>query len=79
MGLNPFLEWTLPNAIIKFRQGFGRLIRNETDYGVVTILDSRVVTKSYGKIFIRSLHRCGYATGNTEYITKMIKEHIDRL
>ncbi len=77
MGLNPFLEWTLPQAIIKFRQGFGRLIRSETDYGVVAILDSRVITKSYGKIFIRSLPRCDYATGDTEHIISMIKKHIE--
>ncbi len=54
-GGNPFMELSLPEAIIKLRQGFGRLIRNQQDRGVVVILDSRVVTKRYGKLFLDSL------------------------
>ena len=54
-GGNPFNDLTLPDAIIKFRQGVGRLIRTATDCGVVTILDSRVLAKSYGKLFLDSL------------------------
>ena len=41
--------------MIKFRQGIGRLIRNQTDRGVVTVLDSRILVKSYGKLFLESL------------------------
>lgn len=56
--LNPFLHFHLPNAVIKFRQGCGRLIRNKTDEGFLTILDSRVLHKTYGKLFLSSLpHR----------------------
>ncbi len=54
-GGNPFMEMTVPQAVLKFKQGFGRLIRNRTDRGVVLILDSRVVSKRYGKLFLRSL------------------------
>ncbi len=54
-GGNPFNELTLPDALIKFRQGIGRLIRNKTDRGIVTILDSRVLAKAYGREFLGSL------------------------
>ena len=54
-GGNPFNDLTLPDALIKFRQGIGRLIRNRTDQGVITILDSRVLAKTYGREFIGSL------------------------
>ncbi len=54
-GGNPFSELTLPDALMKFRQGVGRLIRNHTDRGVVTLLDPRVLTKAYGREFIASL------------------------
>jgi len=51
-GLSPFNEMTLPDAVIKFRQGIGRLIRSKTDTGRITVLDSRLLTKAYGKQFI---------------------------
>jgi ATP-dependent DNA helicase DinG len=54
-GGNPFNELTLPDALMKFRQGVGRLIRTATDRGLVTLLDSRVLSKSYGRLFIDSL------------------------
>ena len=54
-GGSPFNDLTLPDALIKFRQGIGRLIRSKTDRGIVTILDSRVVAKSYGREFLASL------------------------
>jgi ATP-dependent DNA helicase DinG len=54
-GGDPFMEYTVPQAVIKFKQGFGRLIRHKDDRGVVFILDSRVVKKGYGRIFLRSL------------------------
>ena len=54
-GGNPFNDLTLPDALIKFRQGIGRLIRNKTDRGLVTILDSRVLAKAYGREFLGSL------------------------
>jgi ATP-dependent DNA helicase DinG len=54
-GGNPFNELTLPDALIKFRQGIGRLIRTQRDRGLVTVLDSRVLAKSYGRLFLDSL------------------------
>ncbi len=57
-GKNVFNEYTVPKAIIKFRQGFGRLIRTQTDVGAVVILDPRVQTKSYGQAFLHSLPVC---------------------
>lgn len=54
-GINAFYHFTLPQAIIKLKQGFGRLIRTTTDRGVVYILDRRLLTKDYGKQFLASL------------------------
>ncbi len=54
-GGDPFMEYTVPQAVIRFRQGFGRLIRNKTDRGVVLILDNRVVRRGYGRLFLQSL------------------------
>lgn len=53
-----FNEYNLPEAILRFRQGFGRLIRTQSDRGVVVILDKRVLTKKYGRQFIESLPTC---------------------
>ncbi len=57
-GGNPFLEYQLPLAIIKFKQGFGRLIRTKTDTGIVVILDSRILSKSYGEKFLAAIPKC---------------------
>ena len=52
---DPFNEYHLPEAILRFRQGFGRLIRTQSDRGIVAILDRRILTKRYGRAFIESL------------------------
>ena len=54
-GKNPFLEYQIPESVIKFKQGIGRLIRSKEDRGIITILDNRIVTKRYGKYFIDSI------------------------
>ena len=54
-GGNSFMEYSLPEAVIKLRQGFGRLIRRKSDRGVILITDTRILTKFYGKIFFNSL------------------------
>jgi Rad3-related DNA helicase len=60
---SPFSEFSLPEAILRFRQGFGRLIRTRSDRGVVVTFDRRLLTKSYGRSFIDSLPRCTVQTG----------------
>jgi ATP-dependent DNA helicase DinG len=54
-GGNPFNDYSLPEAIIKFKQGFGRLIRSKSDTGIVVILDKRIATKPYGQQFLNAL------------------------
>jgi len=60
---DPFYEYSLPEAILRFRQGFGRLIRTQNDRGVVVILDRRILTKRYGKTFLESLPACSIKNG----------------
>ena len=60
---DPFSQYSLPEAILRFRQGFGRLIRTQSDRGIVVILDRRVLTKRYGKLFIESLPTCTMQVG----------------
>ena len=57
-GGNPFEEYSLPEAVLKLRQGVGRLIRRQTDKGIVVILDNRILTKRYGRVFLDSLPEC---------------------
>jgi ATP-dependent DNA helicase DinG len=57
-GGNAFMERTVPEAIIRLKQGFGRLIRTRTDTGTVAILDHRVLTKAYGRYFLKALPSC---------------------
>lgn len=70
-GGNPFNELTLPDALIKFRQGIGRLIRSATDRGVITLLDSRVLAKTYGRLFLECLPVTSH--------TKLTKENRERV
>jgi ATP-dependent DNA helicase DinG len=57
-GGNPFYDYQLPSAIIKFKQGFGRLIRTKTDTGIVVVLDSRIINKPYGRQFLDAIPEC---------------------
>jgi ATP-dependent DNA helicase DinG len=57
-GGNPFREYSLPEAVLKLKQGFGRLIRTKRDHGIVVILDPRVRSKPYGRTFLESLPDC---------------------
>lgn len=59
----PFYQYTIPQAILDFRQGFGRLIRTQNDRGVAVILDRRVLTKTYGRAFLESLPPCTVKVG----------------
>jgi len=57
-GGNSFSEFSLPEAILKFRQGVGRLIRTKTDTGIIVILDNRILSKQYGQAFLDALPKC---------------------
>jgi len=57
-GGDPFTEYSLPEAILKLRQGVGRLIRTKTDQGIVVILDNRILSRSYGQSFLQALPPC---------------------
>ncbi|MFP6899438.1 MAG: ATP-dependent DNA helicase [Opitutales bacterium] len=61
-GLNAFAELTLPDALLRFRQGIGRLIRKKDDRGLITVLDSRILRKSYGRNFLSALPKKEYHT-----------------
>jgi ATP-dependent DNA helicase DinG len=57
-GGDPFSEYSLPEAILKLRQGVGRLIRANSDKGIVVILDNRILTRAYGRSFLQALPKC---------------------
>lgn len=61
---DPFSEYSIPEAILRFRQGFGRLIRTQSDRGVVVVMDKRLLTKRYGKMFLESLPECNKKVGS---------------
>lgn len=67
-GGNAFLEYMVPHAAIKFKQGFGRLIRRKTDRGSVLILDRRISQKYYGRVFLKSLPKCRVVVGPVQQI-----------
>lgn len=68
---NPFYEYQVPQATLLFRQGFGRLIRSKTDTGAVAVLDTRIMTKNYGRFFLRSLPKCRITDDREEFTAFM--------
>jgi ATP-dependent DNA helicase DinG len=73
-GGNPFLEYTVPQAVIKFKQGFGRLIRSKNDFGAVLIFDSRVINKQYGVKFLNSLPDCSITCGSSDAVLSGLEQ-----
>ncbi len=71
---DPFNEYNLPEAILKFRQGFGRLIRTQSDRGAVIIMDKRVLTKKYGRLFLDSLPQCTVRVGSSLDMPKTVEK-----
>ena len=69
-----FKEFSVPQAVIRFKQGFGRLIRTGADRGAVVILDRRIIDKRYGRYFLNSLPLKSHIRGDTELIVKKIAE-----
>ncbi|MGB4254932.1 MAG: helicase C-terminal domain-containing protein [Rectinema sp.] len=76
-GGNSFAEMSIPEAVILFKQGFGRLIRHSQDRGVVAVLDVRILKKAYGSLFISSLPRCRLAMGALDSICRDVAEFLD--
>jgi len=75
---NAFGDYALPDAILRFRQGFGRLIRTRADRGVVTIFDSRVLTKGYGSSFLEALPDCTMQKGPLDDLPGAAVHWLDR-
>jgi DNA polymerase-3 subunit epsilon/ATP-dependent DNA helicase DinG len=74
---DPFNQYSLPEAILRFRQGFGRLIRTQYDRGVVAILDRRVLTKSYGRCLLESLPTSTARTGPLSGLPKLAAQWLN--
>ncbi len=75
---NAFAQYSIPEAILHFRQGFGRLIRTRTDRGVVVVMDKRVLTKQYGSMFLESLPNVTIRQGLSSNLAQAATEWIDR-
>jgi ATP-dependent DNA helicase DinG len=69
-GGNPFMELSLPQAVMKFKQGFGRLMRRSADHGVVVVLDGRLLKKQYGRLFLHSLPETKTCFGEIDSIMR---------
>jgi ATP-dependent DNA helicase DinG len=76
-GVDPFLEYTVPVAVLKFKQGFGRLIRSRADAGGVLVLDRRIITRSYGRFFLESLPKCNKIIGKTDEVLEKLESFFD--
>jgi DNA polymerase-3 subunit epsilon/ATP-dependent DNA helicase DinG len=74
----PFDEYALPQAVLRFRQGFGRLIRTKTDRGVLLVLDGRIRGRKYGEAFLRSLPRCSLQEGLSRELPGAIEAWLAR-
>jgi ATP-dependent DNA helicase DinG len=72
-GLDSFLEYTVPVAVLKFKQGFGRLIRSRVDKGAVMVLDRRIITRTYGRFFLESLPKCNKTIGKTDEVLEKLE------
>lgn len=72
-GGDPFMEYTVPQAVIKFKQGFGRLIRSREDRGAALILDTRVLTKNYGRSFLKALPGTAHNVGSQHEVLERMK------
>lgn len=74
MGGNPFMDYSVPDAIVKFKQGFGRLIRHKNDRGCVVCLDNRLIKKPYGRLFINSLPDCRVIVDTSLNVQKAMQQ-----
>ncbi|RWR10414.1 ATP-dependent DNA helicase DinG [Siminovitchia fortis] len=77
-GKNPFSAYSLPEAIIQFKQGFGRLIRKKTDRGVFFVFDQRVITSAYGKAFLKSIPSIKLEKGPLDHLIPSVESWLDK-
>lgn len=77
-GGNPFMEFNVPQAVIKFKQGFGRLIRKKDDYGVIVVFDKRIVEKFYGKLFLQALPDCTTVIGTMNDVATAMQQFFNK-
>jgi DNA polymerase-3 subunit epsilon/ATP-dependent DNA helicase DinG len=75
---NSFFDYSIPEAVLRFRQGFGRLIRRGSDEGVVVILDKRVLTKRYGQMFLDALPECTVLRQRTSRLGELTLRWLNR-
>ena len=75
MGLDPFRAYSLPQAVLRFRQGFGRLIRTQKDRGAVLLLDRRTTNHWYGRVFLNSIPDVPRAQGPQ----RVVLDRVERL
>ena len=73
-GNNSFVKLSLPDAVVKFKQGFGRLIRTKSDRGCIVALDSRIENKSFGRIFLNSVRGTKYKCGSANEIVEIVRK-----
>jgi DNA polymerase-3 subunit epsilon/ATP-dependent DNA helicase DinG len=76
-GGQSFMDYAVPTAVLKFKQGFGRLIRSSQDRGVCAVLDRRVISKRYGRSFVESLPECALTVGSVEDLPAAAARWID--
>ena len=77
-GGSPFRDYTLPEAVIRFRQGFGRLIRTKADRGVVVVTDPRLVTKNYGAVFRKSIPASVHTVVSSDELVERVSSFFDQ-
>ncbi|HID89960.1 MAG TPA: DNA polymerase III subunit epsilon, partial [Anaerolineae bacterium] len=75
---DPFNEYAVPEAVLRFLQGFGRLIRTRSDRGVVAVFDSRLVGKAYGRVFLQSLPDPTVVRGPVTKLPRTAAKWLDR-
>ena len=77
-GLDGFRHYLLPHAALKLKQGFGRLIRSKSDIGVVVLMDSRVMTRNYGRVLMESLPPAARTSGSWNTVLAAVEEFFER-
>ncbi len=77
-GRDPFLAWSLPEAVVKLRQGFGRLVRTQADRGAVVLLDRRIHDMRYGRVFLRSLPPAERYVGPSKRVLERLDQFYGR-